>query len=235
MKSRVFLPLVIIVFAIGGSYVLQSQKKEPIDPLKQTPPGLAEQITGTSSVPVVLGDQTEGTRPVRNSIPIDASIDSPTDEIPSVPPNANQKKKPTISPEDYLFLEPEKPSPPRYVSLTLGNKTIRAEHAYDLRKQIKGLSGRKGIDANSGLFYTFPSEGSYYFWMRGMLFSIDIIWIGTDGRVVDIHENLSPDTFPKKFTSREPAMYVLEVQAGFAKRNNISVGTQVDLSKFLKK
>ncbi len=233
MKFRFLIPLVIIL-VVGGLYTLQNQRKQPIDPLKQTPSGVSDGITGTSSVPVVLGER-HGvrTRSLRNAKPIDAIIDSPTDEIPPIPLTANQKKKPTISPEDYLFLEPEKPSPPRYVALTLGNKTIQAEYAYDLRKQIKGLSGREGLDVNSGLFYAFPSEGSYYFWMRGMLFSIDIIWIGADGRVVDLKENLSPDTFPEKFTSREAAKYVLEVSAGFAKRNNISVGTKVDLSKFL--
>lgn len=236
MKFRLFLLSVIIILAVGGWYALQSERKQPIDPLKQTPPGISGRITGTSSVPVVLDEQKDDMRLLRNAAPIDASIDSPQSEFPINPSPQNQKgKKQVISPEDYLFLEPEKPSPPRYVSLKIGDASIQAEHAYDLRKQIKGLSGREGLDANSGLFYAFPDEGAYHFWMRGMLFSIDIIWIGNDGRVVDIHKNLSPDTFPKKFTSREGAKYVLETQAGFAKRNGISIGTQVDLSEFLKK
>lgn len=231
MKSRLFfIFLIAAIFSVGAWYVLSGQKKELID---QAVPSAVSETAGTTSIPVIIGKQKSGTRPVRNAAPIDAIIDSPADEIAVNPPRGGQqKKKPIISPEDYLFLEPEKPSPPRYVTLAVGNKELRVEHAYDLRKQIKGLSGRKSIDENSGLLYAFADQGQYHFWMRGMLFAIDILWIGSDGRVVDVKENISPDTFPEKFTSREPAHYVLEASAGFAKRNSISIGTRVDFSKF---
>ncbi len=203
--------------------------------LTQTPQLISGANSSTSSVPVIIGKQENGVSSLRNAAPIDAIINSPTDEVATNPSTPNKaKKKPIISPEDYLFLEPEKPYVPQYFPITIGNKTIQAEYAYDLRRQIKGLAGRKSISADSGLFYAFADAGNYYFWMRGMLFPIDIIWFASDGRVVDVKENISPDTFPEKFTSRELAQYILEASAGFAKRNGFFIGAKADLSKFSK-
>ncbi len=65
-----------------------------------------------------------------------------------------------------------------------------------------------------------------------MQFSIDIIWISEDLKVVDIKEEATPESYPESFAPKEGAKYVLEVGAGFSKLNNLKIGDSV---KFLTK
>lgn len=91
-----------------------------------------------------------------------------------------------------------------------------------------GLSVFEKLNENEGMLFLYEKEDYYRFWMKDMRFPIDIIWINKDFKIVDITENISPDTFPQVFTSKEPAQYILEVNAGFAKNNNIKIGDYIE-------
>lgn len=90
-----------------------------------------------------------------------------------------------------------------------------------------GLGNRDSLNEDTGMLFVYDNEDQRYFWMENMRFSIDIIWIDADEVVVDITSNLSPDTYPDRFTSSEPSQYVLEVNAGYAEENDIKVGDKV--------
>ena len=96
----------------------------------------------------------------------------------------------------------------------------------ELRTQ--GLSGHPGLGVSEGMLFIFPEEARHSFWMKDMLFSIDIIWISSEGRVVAIEKHASPDSFPRSFTPNTPAQYVLEVAAGFSDAHGISEGDRVE-------
>ncbi len=95
-------------------------------------------------------------------------------------------------------------------------------------ERTQGLSNHPGLLPGQGLLFVFDKEGAYSFWMKDMLFSIDIIWIDAKGKVVTIAQGVSPETYPKAFTSDSPAQYVLEVAAGFALTHGISVGDRME-------
>jgi uncharacterized membrane protein (UPF0127 family) len=61
-----------------------------------------------------------------------------------------------------------------------------------------------------------------------MLIPIDIIWISTEGRVVDIQtaqpEPGVPDPQLKRYNPSGEAKYVLEVRAGLAAEKGVQVG-----------
>ena len=67
------------------------------------------------------------------------------------------------------------------------------------------------------------------FWMKDMLFSLDIIWID-NGKIVGINENVSVPTndIIPTYTSTQPITHILEVNAGFASKHNIEVGSTVE-------
>ena len=88
----------------------------------------------------------------------------------------------------------------------------------------KGLSLRASLEKNKGMLFVFEKPGTYGFWMKDMNFAIDIIWIGQDKKVIEITNNVMPDTFPKTFYAKEPIQYVLEVNAGWAERNAVEPG-----------
>lgn len=91
----------------------------------------------------------------------------------------------------------------------------------------QGLSGRGELEKNHGMLFLFDHPDRYSFWMKDMRFSLDLIWIGSDGRIVDITPDVAPASYPSTFTSRKPVVAVLEVPAGTAKREFFSIGDHV--------
>src|SRR2546423_625848 len=69
----------------------------------------------------------------------------------------------------------------------------------------KGLGGRDFLAKDTGMLFVFPKNDTYAFWMKDMKFNIDIVWISADGHIVDMRENVSPNTYPTVFSPRSPA------------------------------
>lgn len=111
---------------------------------------------------------------------------------------------------------------------------VPVELATTTQKINKGLSGREGLPGIRGMLFVFDKPSVYRFWMVNMRFPLDMIWI-ENGKVVSITENI-PNDFesvgPKFYTPSAPVRFVLEVNAGFAKKNNLSVGDTVIFKNF---
>lgn len=114
-------------------------------------------------------------------------------------------------------------------TIQLKGQSIRISIADTETARQQGLSGRAGLAADEGMLFVFPEDGKYAFWMKDMLFSIDILWLSGDGAVVYMAENVSPDTYPQNFQPLVSARYALELPAGYAKEYNVVVG---DLVRF---
>ncbi len=112
-------------------------------------------------------------------------------------------------------------------NITIGSTTIVAEVASAPLQKQKGLSGRVSLAGGTGMLFIFDPPASEGFWMKEMRFSLDIIYAAQDGTIVTIYPNLSPDTYPKAFYPSAPAVYVLEVPAGFTAAHSIAVGDKL--------
>lgn len=111
--------------------------------------------------------------------------------------------------------------------LHLDGDVVRATVADTQTLRERGLSGRAGLAYDEGMLFVFNADGMYSFWMKDMLFPIDILWLSSAGRVVHIVQSISPDTFPQAFTSDTPARYVLELPAGYVARHGVRTGDSV--------
>lgn len=96
-----------------------------------------------------------------------------------------------------------------------------------LADQEKGLSGQNALPSNAGMLFAFAKPTIPAFWMKEMKFPLDLIWIDANQRVVGISPNLGPETYPQTFTSGRSVQYVLEVNAGWAAKNNLKLGTKL--------
>ena len=103
--------------------------------------------------------------------------------------------------------------------------------------QELGLGNRVSLDANKAMIFVFKDPARYAFWMKDMNFSIDMIWIDADKKVVDVSVNVSPLTYPQAFMPTSPVIYVLEVNAGVAQKMQIQKGITLvfSLPKFINK
>jgi hypothetical protein len=113
------------------------------------------------------------------------------------------------------------------IPLRINNLVLKVEIAATSAQRARGLSGRLQLPPNQGMLFVFPAADYHAFWMKDMHFPLDIIWIDDEQRIVDIAPDLSPDTYPRLFRPRQPARYVLEVQAGTAAKYGLKIGDSV--------
>ena len=112
--------------------------------------------------------------------------------------------------------------------IEINGRKVEVELARTQAEQIKGLSGHKPLGNDQGMLFIFSELTPRSFWMKNMLFPIDIIWI-KDNSVIKVSPDLQPegDSPQKTYQSDVPANYVLEVPAGWAKKNKITAGANV--------
>jgi uncharacterized membrane protein (UPF0127 family) len=104
---------------------------------------------------------------------------------------------------------------------------IKAELVKTETRIEKGLAGRTSLPEGRGMLFGMPENDVQSFWMKGMLFPIDIIWI-ENNRVIGCEKNISPKD-PRTFASPGDAGYVLEVPEGFCDQNAIKVNDEVKI------
>ncbi len=116
------------------------------------------------------------------------------------------------------------------IPVTIGGATYTVALADTESLRTQGLSGTQSVP-HDGMLFVFDVPSRYSFWMKDMRYPIDIIWIDSDKRVIDITENISPDTFPNTVSPHEPAQYVLETKAFWTREHTLDVGDQIAFGK----
>lgn len=114
-------------------------------------------------------------------------------------------------------------------SIQINDRTITVEIADSPAERERGLSGKAGLAEDEGMLFVFDEDGRLAFWMKDMLFAIDILWISRDGAIVHIEENVAPETYPASFTPRSEARYVVELPAGYVSKYTVRLGDIVRL------
>ena len=102
---------------------------------------------------------------------------------------------------------------------------VEIADALDLRE--KGLSDRISLKQGKGILFVFDTSAQYGFWMKDMIFPIDIVWIDEKFNVVDIDKGVSPETFPQVFRPDQEVKYVLELPAGYTNQHLIDTSAVV--------
>lgn len=128
----------------------------------------------------------------------------------------------------FIFSEPAASITPEHV-VFVDDVRVAVEIADSPEEREQGLGGTAQLENGEGMLFVFEADGTHSFWMKGMQYSIDILWISAEKRVVHIEKALSPSTFPQSFTSPTPARYVLEVPAGFSDMHGIREGSEMKL------
>ncbi len=107
-----------------------------------------------------------------------------------------------------------------------GEVKVKVEIAKTEEERNLGLMFRRSLKEGYGMLFVFEKEDYQSFWMKNCFFPLDLIFIDRNGKIVDIKENFEPckeDPCPS-YQSKEKAKFVLEVNAGFCKKNKIKLG-----------
>jgi len=113
--------------------------------------------------------------------------------------------------------------------VAVGGVSFDVQMATTPRAREQGLSGQTGLGERQGMFFVFDKPDQYVFWMKDMLFPIDILYI-RKGRIVDMALNMPQPKIgetPVSYRPSESADRVLEVAAGTAQKLGWTKGTGV--------
>jgi uncharacterized membrane protein (UPF0127 family) len=115
-----------------------------------------------------------------------------------------------------------KPAPARStVVLHVHGKQYTLRVARTATQQEQGLGDRATLARDQGMLFQFQRPAIECFWMKDMHFPLDMIWLSSTKRVAYIQADVSPKTYPKQFCPKVQAQYVIELNAGQAKRAGI--------------
>lgn len=93
------------------------------------------------------------------------------------------------------------------------------------RRMTVGLMFRKSMKRDECMLFAFPNDGAHPIWMRNMRFPLDIVWLDSKRRVVDIVESAKPSSGLdfSGYRSKRPSRYVIELNAGFVSKNKVKI------------
>ena len=120
--------------------------------------------------------------------------------------------------------------------MTVEGFTFGVDVADTHERQRLGLGGRDELGRERGMWFDLGGTGNAAFWMRGMRFPIDIVWISDDFVVAGVAERLpfpepeTPDSALPRYSSDVPIRYVLEINAGLAEELGIGEGSAVSFA-----
>lgn len=119
------------------------------------------------------------------------------------------------------------------VVLHAGQRVVpfRVELARTDRERERGLMYRNHMDADAGMLFVFDHESPLTFWMKNTFIPLDMIFIGTDRRIVGIVEDAVPETeTPRRVNGK--SRYVLEIGGGMSRRLGVATGSLVEFQGF---
>lgn len=121
------------------------------------------------------------------------------------------------------------------VKVKVDRSTVTTPVAASLASQAKGLSVIPSLTDEQGMLFVFEQSALQEFWMKGLTYPIDIIWIDQE-TVSEVTPNVQPaepntaDESLPRYKPQYPVNRVLEVPAGWAARHNIQPGDPVHIS-----
>ena len=107
-----------------------------------------------------------------------------------------------------------------------GPQTVSVEVVYTRPKIEKGLMYRQYLAPDAGMLFFMGAENDWAFYMRNTLIPLDMVFIDAKGRIQQIVEQTRPHSL-ELIQSRAPALAVLEIAGGEAKRLGIQPGQLV--------
>jgi len=86
----------------------------------------------------------------------------------------------------------------------------------------------KELPKDRGMLFKFPHQLQPSFWGKNTYLPLDIAFINSQGKIVDINQITPMST--RMITSKDVCSMAIETNAGFFKDNNIGVGQKIEIN-----
>ncbi len=94
------------------------------------------------------------------------------------------------------------------------------------QRQAQGLMFVRSLPEMRGMLFVHAEPRAIAMWMKNTYIPLDMVFIGPDGKILQIVEQTTPHSL-ETIRSKEPAVAVLEIAGGEAKRLGIHAGQAV--------
>jgi uncharacterized membrane protein (UPF0127 family) len=152
--------------------------------------------------------------------------------------SSKQTPPPSTQPSAQASTQPEQPRE----RLFIADEKFELEIAADASSREKGFMHRERIGDHAGMLFIYPeTQDELGFWMKNCPIDIDILYLDAKGRIVATHamkaeppkrdsetETQYEDRL-KRYPSRRPAQFAIELKAGTIERLKIEPGQSLEM------
>jgi len=112
-----------------------------------------------------------------------------------------------------------------------GGQVIHAELATTPAEMQRGLMFRTSLAPDRGMLFVFQQEDKTPFWMFQTLIPLDIIWMDSQRRIVEISADTPPcrtgESQCPSYGGHQTAQFVLELNGGAAAKYHLKIGDEL--------
>jgi len=113
--------------------------------------------------------------------------------------------------------------------IEIGKTELKVQVRDTAQGRNQGLSGRESLEDDEGMLFVFPVVAKHGFWMKGMKFDLDFIWI-KDDLVVETTKGVKAPKEGEKLVTIKPLMAIdkiLEVNSGWVSEMSVKIGDRL--------
>jgi uncharacterized membrane protein (UPF0127 family) len=112
------------------------------------------------------------------------------------------------------------------VETAKGERTFAVEVVREEKDRSRGLMFRHELAEDHGMLFDYDPPQQIAFWMKNTFLSLDIIFIGADGRILNIAQKTTPLSL-EHLPAAGKARGVLEINGGLSEKFGIKPGDRV--------
>lgn len=119
----------------------------------------------------------------------------------------------------------------RLLQIRVDDARFRVEVAASEQERRQGLMFRTQLPDNGGMLFIQPEPGPASFWMKNTYIPLDLLYFDNAGQLLDIQADTPPCATPDcpVYSSDGPVKYILELNAGSARRLGLKPGARLRL------
>ncbi len=146
--------------------------------------------------------------------------------------SSKKEKNPVIFQSESLEIPFKQQGSLAFLSTQTGDtiSVIDIEIADNDQRRARGLMYRKSIPENAGMLFIHDKPDILSFWMKNTYIPLDMVFVDAEKTIVTIHANTQP-LREWSYASTQPALYVVEVNAGYCAKNNIAEGDKIEFQR----
>lgn len=115
--------------------------------------------------------------------------------------------------------------------ILVGKRPFTVELALTPDEQSQGLMHRETLPADQGMLFIYEEPLVASFWMKNMLFPLDILFFDQERHLIHSADNVPPckQSPCPNYRSPSPVLYILELNPGTRKKLQLEIGSTLNI------